>query len=319
MLQISAALRLSFKKLAAYGNLHFTRRQLYYEVCRTIRQPKGVELKTAAAVFATSCLPSLGLMLRRRRGLAAGLFAASAVFTSGLVWLRSSAHTLAPPISFDDFENALDDYLQHQPRPIGLLDEKTNSEDVLPDSYPIDLPRYGLHSLLICESSQVAQMLRRNNFHLEASCAILDAAENAAENAAPLNEIYRQMLACAAEPRVYFLHDAGLAGFSRAANLRERLALPRKARLQILGLRPAHAERLHLFVEQNDLIEPKTLGTLGFLSEDDKRWLAAGQRAEVAAVHPVRLLRVLRRLILGLPVPQNAWKISLPPRDLGFM
>jgi hypothetical protein len=195
-----------------------------------------------------------------------------------------------------------------------LLGGELGAINDLPNAYPNDLPRYGLPRLLICESREIAEMLLANNFHLEASCAIVHAAQ-----IAPLSEVFQEMLIRAGESRVYFLCDAGFAGFFLLPSLRERFALPESARLITLGLRPAHVDRLHLFVQQSNPIQPETFETLTFLTDDEKRWLAAGRRAEVAAVHPVRLLRVLRKLVLGLPTTQSIWKTLLPPRELGFM
>ncbi len=313
MKKISAALDLSLKNLAAYGSLRFTPRQLYYETCRRLKKPKGLNWRAATAVLAAGSLPAVGLA-SRKTNLSVAILAANALAGGGLLWLRKTPHTLAPPISFKDFENALENYLQNHQRPVGLL-AKINDEQPSINYSPIDLPWYGLPRLLVCQSGEIAQMLRANSFHLEASCAVLSLKE-----ASPLHNIFREMMLRAGQSRVFFLHDASFAAFSILPDLRERLEIPESASsLQILGLRPAHAERLHLFIQQGESVGRENLETLSFLSDVEKCWLANGLRAEVAAVNPVRLLRVLRRLVSGASAAQNSLKFSLPPRELGFM
>jgi hypothetical protein len=51
------------------------------------------------------------------------------------------------------------------------------------------------------------------------------------------------------------------------------------------------------------------------LSPVERAWLDDGWSAEVASVPPVRLLRALRRIMLGI-APSAP---SLPTRDAGFM
>ena len=314
MKKISAALDLRLKNPAVSGNLRFTPLQLYYEVCRTVKKPKGLNLRTSAALLTVGALPAFGLA-GRKTTLSVGLLVANALAAGGLLWLRKTPHILTTPFSFEDFENALEIYLRNQPRPTGLLAQNNDEQPQSKNSAPVDLARYGLPRLLICQSPDIAQMLRANNFHLEAACAVLSLAE-----AAPLGYLRREMLERAGQARIFFLHDASLTALMLLPDLRERLNLPDSASLQILGLRPIHAERLHLFAQQGEQpVGREHLETFSFLSDAEKRWLADGWRAEVAAVSPVRLLRVLRRLALGLPSAQNALKISLPPRELGFM
>ncbi|MEP6924961.1 MAG: hypothetical protein ABI954_10895 [Pyrinomonadaceae bacterium] len=312
MRDVSSAIDLSLENLTTFGNLHFTPRQLYYEVCRTMKQPKGLNALPAAAVFAAAALPALGLATRKTKT-AVALFAANALVTGGLVWLRRAQQMRTPPMPFNSFASALANYWRHRQRPFGLLGGGFDQNAAL-NSYPLDLALYGLPRLLVCQSAEIAQMLLANNFHLEASCAVVHLGQTA-----PLSEIFREMLAYAPQACVYFLHDASLTAYSQLLDLRERLDLPANVRLQILGLRPVHAERLHLFAQQGEFVPNVPIERLTFLSDDEKLWLAAGGRAEVAAVNPVRLMRVLRRLVLGLPTTQSTWKLSLPPRELGFM
>lgn len=312
MPDLPAAIHLSIEKMQVYSNLRFTPRQLFYEVCRAIRAPKGLNLSSAAAVFAAAALAPIGLARNRKTvSAAAGMLTANALVAGGLYWLRRSPHTLDTPVSFAEFENALENYLQKTKRPNGLLEFEPEQK---PNFYPTDLPLYGLPRILICQSAEIAAMLRANQFHLEASVAVLGLAE-----AAPLPEVFQQMMLRAENTSVCFLHDASFAAFSQILNLREKLNLPENVRLQVLGLRPVHAARLHLFAIRGANFPLPLLNEFGNLSETEKRWLADGFQTEIAAVNPIRLMRVLRRLILGLPARESAWQLNFPPRKLGFM
>lgn len=306
--QIGSALRRSFANLSRFGSLRFTREQLYYEVCRTLRPPQGLDLKTAAAVFAAGSLPVLALAGKQKKAL--GFVAANAALAGGLAWLRKSPHTLETPVSFAAFEKALEIYLKNNP-PGGLLGGEKREFEF---EQPTDLPLYGLPRVLVCQSAEIAEMLRANYFHMESSCAVLSLAE-----AAPLSDVYQKMMKAAEGARVFFLHDASLEAYAQIPFLREQLNLPDAMRLTILGLRPSHAQRMHLFAERAARNLNADLAAISFLLEDEKRWLEAGWLAKVAAVSPVRILRVLRRLVLGLPAPTRFWQISLPARESGFM
>jgi hypothetical protein len=321
MKNLASALTPSLKNLAAYPDLRFTRRQLYYETCRTAKQPKGFDAKTAAVVFAAGSLPAVAaLAARRAKTLATGLITANALAAVGLTQLRRAPHTLAPPFSWEHFESSLTEYLKNDVRPAGLLEMKTENLTNAPVSHPADLTLYGLPRLLVCESPEIAEMLRANRFHMEAACAVLSFAEAAAATTtAPLAETFKEMLARAPHPRVFFLHDAAAEAYEKIRNLRARIGLPDAVQLTVLGLRPVHAARLHLFATRDARGSIDDFDSGAFLSEDENGWLAAGWRAEVAAVHPVRLLRVLRRLVLDLPAPVSVWRLRLPPRALGFM
>ena len=321
MREISAALDASFKNLTAFHSLRFTRAQLYYEVCRELKAPPGVDAHSAAVGFAAGSLLATGFAVRRKPKSAVGIFAAAALGFGGLYRLRQTAGTLAAPISIADFENALHPFLQNRGRLHNLLDrdEPENSRATQSvNALPADLQLYGLPRLLICQNLEIARMLRANNFHLETACAIF-----ALNEVAAVGEVLPKMLCRADAPTIYFLHDASLTAESQLADLPEKLRLPDSARLKFLGLRPLHAEQLHLFRLLScaaPFLPQKTLFQFRpILTDREKRWLISGKQVEVAAVNPVRLLRVLRRLVLDLPAAPTRLTLNLPKRELGFL
>lgn len=301
MRKFDRSLQFSIENLQSFGRLYFTPKQLFYELCRQVRSPLGIESKTAAVLFGLSAIPTA--LMRKNR---LSFLTASATVFGSLAAARQIPHTLAPPILWEEFA----DYLQNREIE-GLLQIEKKVE--FRKDFPADLTLYGLPRILICEADEIAQMLRANQFHLQTPCAVLSLSE-----AKPLSENVKKMMNNAEEPQVFFLHNASLEALEILRNLRQNLDLPEEIALRPLGLRPVHARRLHLF---SDKINPQNFdfSDFEFLDESEKNWLIRGNSAEVAAVPPVRLLRVLRRLILDLELPPSEWQIGLPQKDLGFM
>ncbi len=218
--------------------------------------------------------------------------------------------TIKPPISFERFAQLLEAYLQNNELK-NLLEIKPNIE--FTRNVPNDLTLYGLPKILVCETDEIAQMLRANQFHLQTPCAVLSLSE-----ATPMPESFHKMMTKAENPQVYFLHNANLEAFSLIKHLRQTIAAQTDIPLRPIGLRPIHAMRLQLFANKTnsqafDFSEPS------YLHNDEKKWLLDGNSAEVSAISPVRLLRVLRRIILGLEAPASNWQFKLPKKELGFM
>lgn len=313
MRNFERALQISLANLHSAGKLFFTPRQLFYEFCRAQSAPPGLEPKTAAALFGLSMVPAL-LFGRDKPKRLFTLLATSAAAFGTLSVFRQIPYSLSPPASRSEFEDSLST-VRRRHKIEGLLETSEKADFV--ESVPVDLTLYGLPKLLICQGDEIAQMLRANQFHLETPCAVLSLRE-----ARPLGETFQKMLSRAENPQVYFLHDASSRAFSLIPNLRQLLSLKREIPLRPLGLRPLHAKRLHLFAEktQNNAEETLNFQEINYLTEIEKRWLENGFTAEVAAVPPVRLLRVLRRIILGFePAASSAWQFFLPPRNFGFM
>jgi hypothetical protein len=304
-MRFEKALKISIENLQSFGRLYFTPKQLFYESCRQLSSPMGIKAKTAVSFFGLGAVPTMFLPKNKLK-----LILLGGLILSGLAFSRKAPHTLAPPISFADFEYLLANYLQTNEIE-GLL--KIENEVSFVNKLPADLTLFGLPKVLICESDEIAQMLRANQFHLQTPCPVFSLNE-----AKPLNKNVKMMLKKAEEPQVFFLHNASLEAFSILKNLRETLDLSESIPLRHLGLRPVHARRLHLFAQKN-VPREFDVSTFEFLDESEKKWLLRGNSAEVSAVSPFRLLRVLRRLILGFEIPPSEWQIALPQKNLGFM
>jgi hypothetical protein len=173
----------------------------------------------------------------------------------------------------------------------------------------------GLPRTLLVGDETLARLLRAHDLHLETGAAVL------AQPAAELPAWLLDGIERAGEgARVLVLHDASVASLCALDGLAVRLGLPAPARLVAVGVRPAHVTRLRLAAERHRppaAEDVRRATKAGRLRAAEARWLARGYSAEVAAVAPDRLLRALRRLLLGHPLPARARVV--PAREAGFV
>jgi hypothetical protein len=149
-----------------------------------------------------------------------------------------------------------------------------------------DVLDYGLPRLLICQHDGIAAMLLANDLHMECGTAVL----GDTQVVTGLPGLLRDAMESGTST-VYLLHDATSTGAAWRADVENRIDAP--GRVVALGLHPDQARALHLV-----------------------RGPAGG--AELAAVPPAHLLRVLRRLLAGGRPPAASTSV----RDrvgLGFL
>lgn len=149
-----------------------------------------------------------------------------------------------------------------------------------------DVLDYGLPRLLVCQHDGIAAMLLANDLHMECGTAVLGATQVAAGLPGLLTDAMER-----GTTTVYLLHDATVAGAAWRADVGNRIDAP--GRVVTLGLHPVQARALHLV-----------------------RGPAGG--AELAAVPPAHLLRVLRRLLAGARPPSGPTSVRDRAR-LGFL
>lgn len=306
----------SIAQAAAPGHLRYTHQQLYYELCRLLRPVPG--LRTAPALLAGVAGLVPALLSRARR--AAWLAAADGALVGALWLARNFPYTRPPPLSFEQFLDMLVNHSASHGHPEGLL---TPAEPVrlAPPAAEYDLLDYGLSRVLVCQSDEIAHMLRANMSHMEMKCAILGLS-----SATPLPDVLRPMLARTSEVSIFFLHDASAEGLALALSLRDNLELNemlRHVEVTAVGLRPIHAMRLHLFASRGSpaaaqpAISPAWLPVLSWR---EQHWLRQGWKADVAAVPPSDLLVKLRRIVGGRVPPHPDLMARLRnARQNGFM
>ncbi len=208
------------------------------------------------------------------------------------------AETSPAEVAPADFRAALAEFGY----PPGLLPEDTRAPLPLAGREP-DLTAYGVPRVLLCQDAAIAAMLQANGFHLEVACAVL-----AFPQPVPLPSPLRGMVKLARRATVFALHDASIAGLRWTAECARLSHLPRGAIFRPVGLRPAQAMRLRLPAVR---MTPVELTLPEALTAAERAWLAAGWSAEVAAIHPVRLLRSLRRIVRGT-IPPSAPELARP-------
>lgn len=281
---LDRVLRTAAEKAAAPGQLHFTERQLYYEMCWVLqpwhRAPRRAQFTSAPALTYDAYRATL-----RRHG-------------------PESVPGLLPPAVPGPRRAAG----RHTPEP--------------------DLFDYGLPRLLVCESDDIAAMLRANGVPMESACPVYGASE------LPLDPGVLRMLALAERGTVYLLHDASARGLTFPARFARSVDVPEGVRVVPLGLRPRQAGALHLvhgrgpayaavpahgpapFVPGGVTAGPG----LGFaLSRWERDWLRRGRFVELAAVNPASLIRTVHRLVREVRPPRSQLTELRQVRRAGFL
>ena len=139
MTDFTRALTISIEKVAEPGEIIYTERQLYYELCRTLRSVPGLTVEQVPTALLIGLLPAF-FLLYRLYWAAAWIFVAKNGSIPGLL-----STNLAQPLRLE------------RPEP--------------------DLFDYGLSHLLLCQDDEIVRMLLANHVHLELSCPVLTLSE----------------------------------------------------------------------------------------------------------------------------------------------
>lgn len=238
-----------------------------------------------------------------------------AVCTTLLAPLRSAlkhlrlAVTLPTPLARTRFRQSLRQWIdRHGSPPTGLLPSPSVTVPEHVSAFAEELDRYGIPQILICQEETIAEMLRANMVELELACPVFTTSDW------PLPPLIVTALRRATRPRVLLLHEASANGLGWA--WRCTTTAPPALHVQPIGLRPRHAKALRLCAQRG--LPPPVFTELA-LAYDEMRWLHRGWQAELAAVHPIKLVRALRAIVYAAPTP-----VSWPERwrffvNSGFM
>lgn len=287
---LDRVLRTAVERAAAPGQLRFTERQLYYEVCRVLmpwhRAPRRTQFTSAPALTYDAYLAAL-----RRHG-------------------PGPVEGLLPPV---------------EPK----LRQPAGRHTAEPDLFDYGLPR-----LLVCESDDIAAMLRANGVPMESACPVYGAGE------LPLDHGVLRMLALAERATVYLLHDASARGLTFPTRFVRSVDVPDGVRVVPLGLRPRQAGALHLVHGRGPAYAavPAALPAAGSglgpgpgpgpdpgqglafeLGRWERDWLRRGRFVEVAAVNPASLLRTVHRLVREVRTPRSQLTELRQVRRAGFL
>lgn len=289
-------------RISGDGKVHFTERQLWYAFNRRWmkpafwRSPYGAlpVAATGSALFAAvSGIQAPALTVVLIVGL--GLVGVGALL-NGFANARSPRPPPPPRIPFDRFKRH---YLQRWnvvhgdvPR---LLPVREVAAGALPRAVPPDVAAFSFDRAVVTDTWETAQMLVANRFHFEHNCAVLSRDGYPDGTAGTVKEMLRR------NPRltVFALHDASPGGCLLPLTLREAEWFPDPAvRVVDLGLRPGMARRLRLpaLVDAPAQVPPRLAE---ILPAEDTAWLAAGHRAELAALRPKQVLRAVYQGIVA--------------------
>jgi hypothetical protein len=164
---------------------------------------------------------------------------------------------------------------------------------------PPDVTAYSFDRLVVCNSSEIAQMLIANNFHFENNCAILSI------KGYP-QAVFRtvlEMLRRNQDLVVYAFHDATPQGIKLVDHLcsSDTWFRDRDVKIVDLGLSPrqvlANSRNLFLGQSQESAIAAKKLEpqVKENLLKIEIEWLEAGNFVELESFSPQQLIRILNR------------------------
>ena len=309
-MKLAPALQKSIANISPSGIVFYTKGQLYYEVCRTLRPKPGLSKRQASLGLMMALLPTL-LLWKKSPPIAKKLLATNIFWHASLHFLRQWPYTLNPPILYEAYERALQTYAQAYGLPPFLLPPAKTRPYIAITSEP-DLLAYGLPKLLLCANDGLADMLIANDFHIELGCIILSWA-----SLNPWPTEISQWLKHDSATQVYLLHDACPVQFKQASIIEASLGL-KSAQVKTLSLRPSQAQQGHLFAKRQT--EPiQSSSKPNSLSLKEWQWLQAGYSAKLEALPPEHLLRALRRNMLGKKPPTPALASLGREKSLGFM
>jgi hypothetical protein len=232
-------------------------------------------------------LPGMGGMLF----MAIVCGAAGAALGWGVVQteMQKFADKLSPRLPFDVFLSGPLRWWREVHGDIpGLLDPGDTDAAAEPSQVPADMA--GWDRAVVTDRWGMARMLVANGFHLEHWCAVLSRDGYPAGTADTIKQTLRR------NPRltVFALHDASPEGCQLPLDLREPEWFPDpSARVVDLGMRPETVMRLKLPWIPGRPVQwsawPPEL--IELLPYDDRRWLAAGNVYELAALPSAQLMR----------------------------
>ena len=286
------------KDVSADGTLAFTSRQLWYELNRRLLARKTFSCGATVLLI----LLGAGLLYKLRHvnplllGFPALMMAATPKKKSKPTGPRY------PKISYEMFDqNYLQKWVSRHGRIAKMLPPARNDK---PDgtgrgfrgrtsAEPMgasDVTGYSFDRALVVEHADMAAMLVANHFHFENNCAILSLDGYPFGSA----DTIKTMLARNPNLKVFALHDATIEGCRMTQTLRRPEWFPgTQVRLIDLGLRPQHVTSGSMIMLQGPPRKFPVGTTSTSLHSDEIAWLEQGNKAELPALRPHKLMRAI--------------------------
>jgi hypothetical protein len=287
----------TIKEVSADGTLSFTSRQLWYEVNRRLLARKSLSCGASALLI----LIGSGLLYQLRHT-APTLVAVFGLMMAVLPKKSKPKGPRYPKLSYELFDRS---YLQRwvvthgkitKMLPPSHADKQTGTGSgfrgrTRPEATEAqDLLGYSFDRALVVEHADTAAMLVANHFHFENNCAILSLDGYPFGTA----DTIKTMLARNASLKVFALHDATMSGCRMTQLLRRPEWFPETSvRLIDLGLRPLHVLKGDLIMLQGAPLRFQIGTTSTSLNAEEIAWLEQGNRAELSALRPHKLMRAI--------------------------
>lgn len=277
------------KDVSAENTVFFTERQLWYEFNRRVSR-KMLRWNPWSTTATLSGVGGVGLAIALASAWPVALGVCGVV---GGAAMSRRFNRNAPNYARIEYGKFLSDYLSRWVKIHGpiekLLPPLHRDAPSAPPSPAPDVAQYSFDRALVTDDGEIAAMLVANNFHFENNCAVLSV-----DGYPPgITDTVLTMLRRNPQLTVFALHDASEQGLRLTRALRGERWFPDTAiRLIDLGLRPAHARKMTLFLLRG---ERRTLADdlRASLSPEEAAWLESGSSAELAALRPAKLMRAV--------------------------
>jgi hypothetical protein len=239
--------------------------------------------------------------------IAQSFFLFSVVVCMGIGAVYLSGLRLAQPISSQEFlfkNSDFQDWLkrwqvvnQEMPKLLPSPRQQLSSTVVNPD-----VTAYSFDRLVVCDRSEIAQLLISNNFHFENNCAVLSIAGYPES----IFDTTMQMLHRNPNLKVYVVHDCSPKGMGLVQRLKssDRWFKDRNVLMIDIGLTPRQVlSAKGIFIQTSaesarDAAQTNRSQWEG-LAPDEIKWLEAGNYVELESFTPQRLIQVINRGIAG--------------------
>lgn len=165
-----------------------------------------------------------------------------------------------------------------------------------------DISAYSFDRLVVCDRPEIAQLLIANNFHFENNCAVLSITEYPES----IFKTTMQMLYRNPDLKVYAVHDCSAKGLALAKQLQssDRWFRGRNVTIVDIGITPSQVmSSEEIFIHTSaECSKEARLGDRSkwpTMSQNEIRWLEAGNYVELESLPPQRLIQIINRGIIG--------------------
>jgi hypothetical protein len=254
-------------------------------------------------------------------------YGATATLAIAGIWLwvfkkqRSAEIVDEPILEWSVFQDGLTRWQQTNGAPAQLLPPPSTTQSAA--TVQPDVSAYSFDRLVVCDTSEVAQMLIRNQFHFEHNCAILSV-DGYPE---PIFDTVMTMVRRNPDLKIYALHNCSAQGVQLVHQLRTHPQwfpdgqwsivdvgiLPRQILRDpnIAVRRSPSRSRPSLPLEVSQTLTPEEL-----------TWLDSGRYIELQSFSPQRLIQILQRAIaqnhLANPIESDGGFLFIGDTGSGF-